>query len=326
MTTLQVARVTRPLREVFAISRGSKTVAETVMVTLANGSAVGRGECTPYARYGESVNNVIEQIEAQRKALESGIDRPELNEHMPAGAARNAIDCALWDLEAKMAGRPVYDLAGLPPPKPVLTAYTLSVASPDAMAAAARKASDRPLLKLKAGGEGDLERVKAVREAVPDTRLIVDANEAWSPDTVQERLAALAKLGVEMVEQPLPAGDDVSLTNIDSPICLCADESFHDRSSLAAVADRYAMVNIKLDKTGGLTEALAAIRAARQHNLKIMVGCMVAGSLAMAPAMLAAQGAEIVDLDGPLLLAEDDAVPLTYSGSLVQPPEPPLWG
>ncbi len=326
MTILEITRVTRPLREVFAISRGSKTVAETVMVTLTKGDAIGRGECTPYARYGESLDNVIGHIETQREALESGIDRADLNAQMPAGAARNAIDCALWDLEAKMAGRPVYDLAGLPPPKPVLTAYTLSVDSPDAMAAAARKASDRPLLKLKAGGEGDLERVKAVREAVPKARLIVDANEAWQPDTVGRRLAALAKLGVEMVEQPLPAGDDVSLKGIDSPICLCADESFHDRSSLEVVADRYAMVNIKLDKTGGLTEALAAIGAARQHNLKVMVGCMVAGSLAMAPAMLAAQGAEIVDLDGPLLLAEDDAVPLTYSGSLVQPPEPPLWG
>lgn len=326
MITLQVTRVTRPLREVFAISRGSKTVAETLMVTLTNGEAAGRGECTPYARYGESLDSVIEQIEAQRDAVESGIDRQELNERVPAGAARNAIDCALWDLEAKKSGRRAYELAGLSPPKPVLTAYTLSVGSPEAMAAAAKKASDRPLLKLKAGGEGDLERVKAVREAAPKARLIVDANEAWQPDAVEERLAALAQLGVEMVEQPLPAGDDAALKNIDSPLCVCADESFHDRSSLDAVADRYAMVNIKLDKTGGLTEALAAVRAARQHNLKIMVGCMVAGSLAMAPAMLAAQGAEIVDLDGPLLLAEDDAAPLTYSGSLVQPPEPPLWG
>jgi len=326
MTHLNIARLSRRLRQVFTISRGSKTHAETIVVTLTRDGFVGRGECVPYARYGEDLDTVTAQIEACRSDIENGIDRPSLMARMPAGAARNAVDCALWDLEAKISGRRANQLAGLPDPEPVLTAYTLSVDSPEAMAVAARQAADRPLLKLKAGGEGDLERVAAVREAVPEARLIVDANEAWEANTVQQKLAALASLGVEMVEQPLPAADDGALREVESPICLCADESFHDGSSLSAVVGKYEMVNIKLDKTGGLTEALAAIRAARELELKVMVGCMVAGSLAMAPAVLAAQGAEIVDLDGPLLLAEDDATPLTYSGSFVQPPAKDLWG
>lgn len=280
----------------------------------------------PYARYGETLDSVSDQIEAQRPAIEAGIDRSALTVNMQAGAARNAVDCALWDLEAKLSGHRAFELAGLAEPGPVLTAYTISVGEPDAMAEAAAKVADRPLLKLKVGGEGDLARVRAVRDAAPGTRLIVDANEAWEPESVLPNLAALAELGVEMVEQPLPADRDAMLADIEPPITLCADESFHDRNSLDAIVGRYGMVNIKLDKTGGLTEALASIKAARERDLKVMVGCMVAGSLAMAPAVLAAQGAEIVDLDGPLLLAEDDAVPLTYCGSWIEPPTPPLWG
>lgn len=326
MTSLEIRRLTRPLREAFKISRGVKTSAETIMVTLGRNGATGRGECVPYARYGESLDSVTAEIEAMRPVIVQGMDRTALNEQMPPGAARNALDCALWDLEAKLTGRAVHRLAGLPAPEPVLTAFTLSVDTPEAMAKAAAAVADRPLLKLKAAGEGDLERVAAVRQAAPKARLIVDANEAWPPGDVAARLNALAAMGVEMVEQPLPAGQDSVLADIDSPMLLCADESFHDRSSLDAVTGLYGMVNIKLDKTGGLTEALISIKAARERHLQVMVGCMVAGSLAMAPAVLAAQGAEIVDLDGPLLLAEDEAVPLTYSGSWLEPPPPPLWG
>ncbi|MEM1398317.1 MAG: N-acetyl-D-Glu racemase DgcA [Pseudomonadota bacterium] len=326
MQRLRIERVVRPLRDVFTISRGSKTTAETITVTLEAEGARGRGECVPYARYGESLDSVVAQIEAVRAAIEGGVDRAQLTGLLPSGAARNAVDCALWDLEAKQTGQPVHLLAGRAPPEPVLTAYTLSVATPEAMAEAARKAADRPLLKLKAGGAGDIDRIKAVREAVPQARLIVDANEAWLPEDVEPRLEAFAELGVEMVEQPLPAGQDHSLSGIDHRIILCADESFHDRTSFPEVLGRYGMVNVKLDKTGGLTEALAAIDEARAHGLQVMVGCMVAGSLAMAPAFLAAQGAEIVDLDGPLLLGEDEPVPLTFRGSLIEPPAPPLWG
>ncbi len=316
-----------PLARAFAISRGAKTSAETVVATVREDGVVGRGECVPYARYGESVAGVVAQIEALAPAFAAGrIDRQGLQSALPPGAARNAIDCALWDFEAKRRGVPVWQLAGLDAPGPVTTAYTLGLDAPAAMGRAARAESHRPLIKVKLAGAGDLERVAAVRRNAPEARLIVDANEGWTPDEVVPLAAALADLGVEMIEQPLPAGADEMLSRIARPVPFCADESCHDRSGLAALAGRYDMVNIKLDKTGGLTEALALRRAAEELGLAIMVGCMVATSLAMAPAILAAQGASMVDLDGPLLLARDREDGLAFDGSTIAPPAPALWG
>jgi len=245
---------------------------------------------------------------------------------LPAGAARNALDCAFWDLEAKQTGRRVHELAGLPAPEPLVTAYTISLATPEAMAQAAAAASDRPLLKIKLGGDGDPARIAAVRRAAPTAQLIVDANEGWSADNLMANLAACAKAGVTLVEQPLPAGNDRMLAEIKRPIIVCADESVHTRQSLVDLRTRYDAVNIKLDKTGGLTEAIAMAAEARWLGYAVMVGCMVATSLAMAPAVLLAQGASVVDLDGPLLLAKDREHGLHYNGSTVDPPTPDLWG
>jgi len=280
----------------------------------------------PYARYGESVDSVLAQIGSVRGAIEGGMDRDALRGALPAGGARNALDCALWDLEAKRAGRRVWELAGLPAPGPVTTAFTLSVDTPENMAAAAREAADRPLLKLKLTGDGDLERVAAVRRGAPRSRLIVDANEAWTAEHYASFATKLSPLGVELIEQPLPAGSDEGLARVAHPIPVCADESCHDRETLAPLAGRYEAVNVKLDKTGGLTEALALVAAARAQGHKIMVGSMVGTSLAMAPALLVAQGAEWVDLDGPLLLARDREPGLVYRGSLAEPPPARLWG
>jgi L-alanine-DL-glutamate epimerase-like enolase superfamily enzyme len=245
---------------------------------------------------------------------------------MPAGAARNALDCAFWDLEAKRAGKPAYALAGLPAPRPLVTAYTISLGTPETMAQAAQAASARALLKIKLGGTGDPERIAAVRASAPGAELIVDANEGWTADNLAENLAACAAAGVTLVEQPLPAGNDAALASVKRPIAVCADESAHDRSSLAALAGRYDAVNIKLDKSGGLTEALAMADEAERLGFRIMVGCMVATSLSMAPAMLVAQRAQFVDLDGALLLARDRPDGLRYEGSLVHPATPALWG
>lgn len=326
MVTLEARIETFPLRQHFTISRGSKT--ETVVVTaeIRDGDRRGRGECGPNIRYGETPEGVADAIMAMAPDITAGLDRDGLQRAMPPGAARNALDCALWDLEAKRSGRPVWALAGLAEPGPVETAYTLSIDTPDAMAEAAREHASRPLLKLKLTGAGDLDRVRAVREGAPAARLIVDANEAWTPEDFGALAAELAGLGVEMIEQPFPAGDDAALAALDHPVPICADESCRDRASVAALADRYDMVNIKLDKAGGLTEALATAAAARAANLDIMVGCMVGTSLAMAPAHLVAQGAKIVDLDGPLLLAEDRQPPLEVRESLVLPPTAALWG
>lgn len=326
MLTLETRIETFPLRQRFAISRGSKT--ETVVVTaeLRDGEHRGRGECGPNIRYGETPEGVAEAIAALASHIAAGLDREGLQAAMPPGAARNALDCAFWDLEAKRSGQPVWALAGLAEPLPVETAYTLSVDTPAAMAETARKNASRPLLKLKLTGAGDLDRVRAVREGAPDARLIADANEAWTPDDFVALAAELAGIGVEMIEQPFPAGNDAALAGFDHPVPICADESCHDRTTVAALADRYDMVNIKLDKAGGLTEALATAAAARVANLDIMVGCMVGTSLAMAPAHLVAQGAKIVDLDGPLLLAEDREPPLEVRDSRVFPPSAALWG
>ena len=322
---LTVRRESWPILGAFTISRGSRRQAEVVVVELSDGTRRGWAECVPYPRYGETVAGVIAELEAERPAIEAGIGREGLRDRMAPGAARNAVDCALWDLEAKQAQRPAFEIAGLPAPAPMVTAFTISLAAPGEMAAAAA-AADRPLLKLKLGGAGDVERVAAVRAAAPESRLIVDANEAWRPAMLADHLPAMAEFGVELVEQPLPADADAALAEIDHPVPICADESFHGGATLAGLRARYEFVNIKLDKTGGLTEALRVARDARVQGLGIMVGCMVATSLAMAPAVLLGGFADVVDLDGPLLLARDRTPALTYVGSVIHPPEPELWG
>jgi L-alanine-DL-glutamate epimerase-like enolase superfamily enzyme len=315
-----------PLAGAFTISRGSKTEAAVVVAELSDGRHLGRGECVPYARYGESVEAVKAAIETMADAIAGGLDRVGLQSAMPPGAARNALDCAFWDLEAKRAGRPVHQLAGLPAPKPQITAYTVSLATPAEMAKAAAKVSSRRLLKIKLGGDGDPERISAVRAAAPHAELIVDANEGWREDNLEANFAACARARVALVEQPLPAGRDAMLASLQRPVPVCADESAHDRASLASLVGRYDAVNIKLDKAGGLTEALAMAAGARKLGLTVMAGCMVATSLAMAPAMLLAQSAQFVDLDGPLLLARDRPGGLLYRDSFVDPAEPALWG
>ena len=315
-----------PIRGRFTISRGSKREAVVVVATIRDGAFEGHGECVPYARYGESVEGVAQAIETCAPAIAQGLDRAGLQAMLPPGAARNALDCALWDLEAKLSGRSVAELAGLAPLHAVETAFTLSLASSEDMAARALAAAHYPLLKLKLGGDGDEERLAAVRQAVPDARLIADANEAWRASDLERLLTAAKAARVELIEQPLPAGDDALLQHIARLVPLCADESVHDRASLATIAKRYDAVNIKLDKTGGLTEALATAAEARRLGLKIMVGCMVATSLAMAPALLLAQDADFVDLDGPLLLDRDRVPGLAYTSGTVMPPPAALWG
>ncbi len=319
-----------PLAGTFTISRGSKTEAVVVVAELSDGIHRGRGEAVPYARYGETPDGIVAAVEAFRPALEAGSDRAALQRAMPAGAARNALDCAYWDVNAKQAARRVHELAGLETPKPLVTAFTISLASPAEMAQAAERAAWRPLLKLKLGGPGggedDAGRIAAVRRAAPRAELIVDANEGWDRDTLARNLAACAQAGVTLIEQPLPEGRDEALAHIERPIPVCADESVHDLASLDALAGKYDAVNIKLDKAGGLTEALALAARAEQRGLTIMVGCMVATSLSMAPAVLVAQRARFIDLDGPLLLAQDRADGLRYEGSLAYPAESDLWG
>lgn len=315
-----------PIRGSFRISRGAKTSAEIVVVEIAEDGIKGRGECVPYARYGETPSTVLDEISTARDAIEHGASNVDLLSILPAGAARNAVDCALWDLNAKLSKRSVSDLAGITEPGPLITAYTLSLDTPEKMAAAADINAHRPLMKLKLGGEGDIQRVQAVRQAAPKTRLIVDANEAWTPDQVSNYFNAMYELGVELIEQPLPAGDDFLLGEIERPVPVCADESCHDTSTLDQVAPLYDYINIKLDKTGGLTEALQMAEAAREFGLGIMVGCMLGTSLAMAPAMLIGSSARFVDLDGPLLLDKDRPDGIDFDESVMHPPKPELWG
>jgi len=319
---IEVTRDTFRLAQVFTISRGSRTEAQVLTVYVRDGGMTGWGECVPYARYGETLDSVAAQIEG----LPGGVTRAALADLLPAGAARNAVDCALWDLEAKRAGRRAWDLAGLPAPGPEITAYTLSLDSPDAMQAQAAKHAHRPLLKIKLGTPDDMPRLEAVRRGAPGARIIVDANEGWSAAVYADLAPHLQRLGVALVEQPLPAGEDEALIGMDRPVPVCADESCHDRASLPALKGKYDLVNIKLDKTGGLSEALALREAARAEGYGIMVGCMVGSSLAMAPAVLVAQGATVTDLDGPLLLAEDRAHALKFDAAGVHPPEAALWG
>ncbi|WP_093991416.1 N-acetyl-D-Glu racemase DgcA [Flavimaricola marinus] len=311
-----------PLARVFTISRGSRTEAKVLTVTVTRDGVTGWGECVPYARYGES----LESVTAQISGLPEGIGRAELQEALPAGAARNAVDCALWDLEAKQAGRRVWQLAGLSAPGPEVTAYTLSLDSPEAMEAQAREHAFRPLLKIKLGTPEDMPRLEAVRRGAPAARIIVDANEGWSAEVYADLAPHLQRLGVDLVEQPLPAGEDAALDGLARPVPLCADESCHDRASLVALQGRYDVVNIKLDKTGGLTEALALKAEAQAMGFGVMVGCMVGSSLAMAPAVLVAQGVAVTDLDGPLLLAQDRAHPLRFDEAGVHPSDAALWG
>jgi L-Ala-D/L-Glu epimerase len=322
------------LAQTFTISRGSKTEARVLTARITRGGVTGRGECVPYARYSETQDSVRGQIES----LPDGITRAELQTALPPGAARNAVDCALWDLEAKRAGQRVWTLAGLPPPGPVVTAFTLSLAPPDAMRASAASHAHRPILKIKLGTPDDMPRLEAVRAGAPANRIIVYAHEGWTPEVYTDLAPYLLRLGVELVEQPLPAGQDGMLAEMPRPVPVCADESCHDRASLAALRGKYDVVNLKLDKTGGLTEALATRDLARQMGFRVMVGCMVGSSLAMAPAVLLAQGAaqgaamgaamgaDWTDLDGPLLLAEDRDHPLHYDAAGVHPPDANLWG
>ena len=326
MRRLTIAIERFPIAGSFVIARGAKTEAVTVVATLHEGDFRGRGECVPYARYGESPESVMAAIEGVRPALEAGADKYELQALLPAGAARNALDCALWDLEAKRTGVPAYRLAGLDRLPVATTAFTLSVGTPQEMAAAAEHASARPLLKVKLAGDGDAERIAAVRAAAPDADLIVDANESWRRGNLIANLAACARAGVRLIEQPLPAGGDEALAEVAHDVAICADESVHDRAGLAALKGRYEAINVKLDKTGGLTEALALVAEAERLGFGVMIGCMVASSLAMAPALLLAAKARFVDLDGPLLLARDRPDGLIYDGSLVHPPNPALWG
>uniref|UniRef100_UPI003100F1C4 N-acetyl-D-Glu racemase DgcA n=1 Tax=Neorhizobium sp. EC2-8 TaxID=3129230 RepID=UPI003100F1C4 len=310
----------------FTISRGSRTEIRVVTVELRDGAVCGRGECVPYQRYGETVEGVIETVQSLEQDLSNGLDRIGLASRLPAGAARNAIDCAFWDLEAKRSGTMAWKLAGLCAPAQLSTAYTLSLADPDSMQNAAARNAHRPLLKIKLGSDRDVERIEAVRSGAPRSTLIVDANEGWSIGQYLDLAPHLVRLGVAMVEQPLPADSDEALREIARPLPICADESCHDRHSLKGLVGKYDAINIKLDKTGGLTEALELKRDALEAGFDLMVGCMLGTSLAMAPAFLVAQGARYVDLDAPLLLAEDREIPVQYNGSLMEPPSRSLWG
>ena len=322
MRRLEVRAERFPVRGAFTISRSRVTEIEVVLALIEEDGVIGRGECRPYPRYGETTEGVMAAISGADLT-----DRARLAASLRAGAARNALDCALWDLEAKRAGQPVWRLAGLPEPQPLVTAFTISLDTPECMALAAIEAAAYPLLKLKlGGGEDDEARLRAVRAAAPEARLIVDANEAWTGDTLPRLLASAAEQGVELVEQPLPAGADDILAQITRPVPVCADESCHASDSLDALVGRYDAVNLKLDKTGGLTEALATAARARALGFEIMVGCMLATSLAMGPAVLLAQGARWVDLDGPLLLARDREPGLRYDGAAIDRSHLPLWG
>lgn len=326
MRRVNLSIETWPVRGVFRISRGSQTEIVVVTAEIREGSFIGRGECRPYARYGETPESVIAAIETILQELQEGLERDELRNYLVPGAARNAIDCALWDLAAKRAGQPVWKLAGLPPPQSLITAYTLSVDSPENLAATAASEKWRPLLKLKLAGQNDLRCIAAVRANAPFSRLIIDANEAWSQRDYEDLTPELVRLGVEMLEQPFPAGSDACLASLPKRLPVCADESCHDSKSLDGLIGLYDVVNIKLDKTGGLTEALRMKALAMQCGFEVMVGCMVGTSLAMAPAFLLAQGARYVDLDGPLLLAKDRQPGLYFEGSQIFPPDEALWG
>jgi L-alanine-DL-glutamate epimerase-like enolase superfamily enzyme len=308
------------------IARGAKTEAHVLVVEIEQAGVIGRGEAVPYPRFGETMAGAVALVESARPAVEAGISRAELQGLMLASAARNAIDCALWDLEAKLTGEPAWQAAGKARLDPVKTCFTLSLDTPQVMAEVARANAGRPMLKLKIGAPDDLGRVEAVRAAAPRTRLVVDANEGLSFEDLRRLLPDFARLEIQLVEQPLKVGEDEALEGFDSPVMLCADESLRTRADLEPCARRYGCINVKLDKAGGLTEALALVAEGRARGLSLMAGCMVATSLSMAPAMIIAQGAEFVDLDGPLLLARDREPGLVFEGSMIRPPDRTLWG
>jgi L-alanine-DL-glutamate epimerase-like enolase superfamily enzyme len=315
-----------PIRGAFVISRERRTVQTVVRVTIDDGGVRAQAECVPYKRYDETPDGVIAAILAQADAVAGGLTRAELQTRLPAGAARNGLDCALWDYEAKKTGTPVWKLAGLPKPKPVTTMQTISLGTPEDMRSAAQRLRDWPILKIKLGGDGDVERIHAVREGAPNAQLVADANEAWRETMYEKNLHACLNAKVALIEQPFPAGNDVLLEKLPRFIPVCADESLHDRHNLGALRGRYDAVNIKLDKAGGLTEALLLKEEAKKRGFKIFIGSMLATSLSIAPAILLAQGADFVDLDGPLLLAKDRENPLCFQGAMIMPVEPVLWG
>jgi L-alanine-DL-glutamate epimerase-like enolase superfamily enzyme len=326
MRRVSIAAETWPLNRPFVISRGTRTTIDVVVVALRELEYTGRGECRPYGRYGETVDSVVEQIQSAIPMIERGGGQRELENILPPGAARNAVDCALWDLEVKQAGVRAWARTGLPSPSPVMTALTIGIDSPSVMEAAARAAGDASVLKIKLDKDAIIERVEAVHHGAPDARLIIDANEAWDADILFDVIGPLSKLGVELIEQPLPYGADDALSGWKPPVLLCADESFHIAADIDRIADRYQWVNIKLDKAGGLTAAIDAARAARSQGLHILVGCMVGTSLAMAPAFTLAGVADVMDIDGPLWLVQDRQHGMTYQGALVHPPSARLWG
>jgi L-alanine-DL-glutamate epimerase-like enolase superfamily enzyme len=323
---LDVTTESFPTARVFTISRGAKTSAEVVTCTISHAGAVGRGECVPYKRYGETVEGVVADIRAMTEMIASGMSRDALQTAMNAGAARNAIDCALWDLEAKTTGSRAAAHACRVLPRPVPTAVTISLGDPADMASEARAHASQKVLKVKVGTEDDRARIHAVASAAPNAEIILDANEGWTEKNLREHLLVAAEMHVGLIEQPLPAGRDAMLAEIPHPVPICADESVHTLEDLPSLLGRYDAINIKLDKTGGLTEAIRMRDRARELGFGVMIGCMVGTSLAMAPAVLLAQDADWVDLDGPLLLARDRTPGLVYSGSLVSPPDPELWG
>jgi len=325
MRQMTITPVSSPLKAAFAISRGAKSTAETVVVELIDGDHRGRGECVPYARYKESRVSVVAQLSGIEKAVQEGLTRKELQRRMPAGAARCALDCAMWDLESKQSGVPVWRLAGLPEPVRQATTMTISLDEADAMATAA-KATSAKVLKLKLGGPEDMARVEAVRRARPDAKLVLDGNEGLSPETFPHLAAQAAELGVVLIEQPFPVGQDQALTRRPGHVAICADESVHTRNDIQGLAKKYDAINIKLDKAGGLTHALIMMEEAKRCGMATMVGCMVAGSLSMAPALLLGQVADLIDLDGPLWLEKDVPHKLRYTDGFVAPPSRDLWG
>lgn len=325
MFTVKAITRSWPVAGKFTISRGTRTEAVVVEVHASLDGVTGRAECVPYARYNETVDGVIKDIINAGNSLD-GPDIEAVQQLLRPGAARNGLDCALWDLKAKLEGKPVHSLLGLPDPAPVATAYTISLDTAEAMGAKAAENSGRPVLKVKLGGEGDLERIRAVHEGALNAKLIIDANEAWSVDDYNRLVPQLGALGVALIEQPFPSDSDEVLAELDHPVPVCADESCHDRSDLPRLKPLYDAINIKLDKTGGVTEGAALLREAKAQGFQVMTGCMLGTSLAMAPAMFLAQQADYVDLDGPLLLADDHENPIEFNGSMASPPKPELWG
>ncbi|MDH7800947.1 MULTISPECIES: N-acetyl-D-Glu racemase DgcA [unclassified Rhizobium] len=323
---LQATTERFPVAGSFTISRGTRTHADVVTCTIHDGSFAGIGECVPYSRYGESIEGVVADIEAMAERIAAGLTRQELQQVMKPGAARNAVDCALWDLEAKMSGKSAAEHIFGQAAKPLVTAYTISLADPETMAAKTAENAARPLLKIKTGTTDDEASLRAVRAAAPEAHIIIDANEGWNDDNIEYYLKLAAELNIALIEQPLPADKDAILARIDHPVPICADESVHSTKDLAGLRDRYDAINIKLDKTGGLTEALVMKAEGERLGFTIMVGCMLGTSLGMAPAVLAAQDAAFSDLDGPLILMQDRQPGLVYEGSLVYPPRPELWG